>query len=226
MRAAETKPAGPPTFASEAAFRAMGYWPAPCPWGESAPVGHWNKYASRLDEQTAPMGVSIVCGAWEIVAAEGHVMRNSWCAALCVETHDKRLARDIDAVVQSHLVYRDGVERASPVRTDSGKPSTLRPFALAPGVNPLHPCETRPYYLPKDPPKSVNFTPHRASIVSAGASFVASGICSDGSPFQWLGGDLTTVHRDSLPILTQESARALLDAIEARIEAVGGQWWI
>ena len=110
MIGAKIKPVGSPTFAEHGSFEATGYRPVPCPWGASVPTGPWQKFAPQLDGGTAVMGVSVLCGAYALVNVAGDAMRASWCAALSVDTHDKRLARDIDTLVESRLVYRDGVE--------------------------------------------------------------------------------------------------------------------
>lgn len=215
---------------------ANGYALAPTPFSHGQPLGPWAaiyNYHDSHRETHVDDGISVLLGARPNHQHGLYEVRDTWCASLTVRTHDRSIAKEVDALIASRLVWREGVStRFTPVRCTEGSLKTLRPFALTDGAEPFSLSRSpRLYSLPREPGRYMS-----VEVKSACQQFVHSGLDVDnaphgigndpkGAPFYWRNNlDLTRVRRDQLPILRSDAADALSREIEGVFEAHGADW--
>jgi hypothetical protein len=231
MLASLKAPREPVSFAQAARFRDHGYAPMMIEPGAEVPAGNWLNY--RFSDYDADIYgaqmLSLVTG--QIHFTVDYDPRTTWLAALRIHTADKHLARDLNALVESHLTWGDGVEqKLSPVRLDNEGVGSLRPFALVPERRPLvtshqlfEPLRTRRYAMPKDKPRDYGYEGNHVEMFSAVGQFAYTAD-KERRPYEWTDGGLLAVSRDRLPVLNVGTARALRDDIEALLDARGTRW--
>jgi hypothetical protein len=222
-------------------IEAQGFAIAHTEFGRGAPDGPWCRiyfHDDRHRNMHPDEGISILLdaklGGNTMGAHDADWATASWAASLTVRTENKLVARDVEALIESRRVWRDGVTtRHAAVRHTAGSLKTLHVFGLAPGEMPFSLGRSkRLYTIPKTPGYS------SVEIDSACDQFVHSGVDVDnapygcghdpeGAPFYWRDGrDLTQVHHDQLPIITYQAAGNLVDAIQEIFESHGGEWAI
>lgn len=220
-------PIEPVLFRDALKFRDNGYAPVMCAFGQDQPAGPYLRYVlheahiAMFPHGQGDQMVSILTAQQAEWA--GAVSRNTYLAALRVQTTDKALARDIDAIVAKYLTWADGVEeKLSPVRLDNGGHDTLRPFQLDAQQEPFGTIASKPYVMPKDK-RDYNFEPHCVEILSAGGHFVYTSDKQE-RPYEWTHGGLLAVKRNNLPVLNYGIAQAMCNEIEALLTERGTRW--
>jgi hypothetical protein len=214
---------------------AGGYIPAPTPFGHSLPdAGAWavGRYGYQdSDRQMHPAaGISCLTGARPNAVVGLHSVTASWLVGVTVRCEHKGIAAAVDDLVQTRLVYRDGItSRFAPSRCTVGSLKRLYLYGLAAGEVPFNGRQSRYYAHPKSPGRYMS-----VELRSAAQQIVVSGLDTDnaiggtdmqGPPYFWKNGlGLDRVRRDELPILGRDSADALVSEIENLFEAQGATW--
>jgi hypothetical protein len=139
----------------------------------------------------------------------------SWVSILRIDVRtDKKLARDIEALIAPRLCWADGVTtKHAPVRLSPDSSALLMVFRLPPDSGYVSPfAKSREFRLPKDGKWD---DPNRVAISTAYGAFIAS-------HYEWRHGlDLRAVNRDALPVMDQETAGAIIADVGKLLEARG-----
>jgi hypothetical protein len=239
MLSLKSKPGEVVTFARAPELNANGYEPINLPWGAEIPPGPWGvsyHYRPFYAETYGSEAMAVLTDVRPVLGCALVPLdycKSTWLAALRVQIFgDKGLARAVDDLVNSRLVWRDGVDtRLSPVRLDvDGTRSTLRVFALAdseyqtfegPRMRYLG------YVMPGDPAPEKrylrDYRANKAEWISAMGQFPYSAD-TEGRPYEWTDGGLLAVPRSALPVITADGARTMLTDIEQLMASRGEPW--
>jgi hypothetical protein len=209
------------TFSAAEALRRQGYAPVPVPFGDRSPPGPWAVYQllTASENKNDGIGILTTCPPGRGLGAAILLPRDTFVCALDVDVRNRRIAAEIDAVIDSHLRWTNG-STASPRRVASDG-ATLRVFALE--GEPFSNVFTCRYRFPDDRGSAYTFRPHKVEVISVNGYFVASGTDDADRPYVWQGGDLLSVPRSALPVLNASTARELIDAVEDALVHHGGK---
>jgi hypothetical protein len=210
------KPDPFPTWHDAPAYAGLSYCPLPVeisqaekgleiPTGGGWAFGGGTVWEQDFDKNT----VAILCGRLPWPHSQGTTSladcQRTWIATARINVHSHtRTARDVEAIVAKSA-------GDAPVRECRDSAALLVPFRV--DVDPRSfGQQTSSHRLPGD----ARFSPMNSVVIEcSGACFIAGG-----GNWSWKGGrDLLTVPRSALPLLSPESARAMIEECDAAMRA-------